>query len=127
MQTAKDLLTKTAGLVGGDREKTHGDKVENFDNIAGLWNAYLANMSMELASGLTGSQVADMMELMKIARRQTGTFNPDDYVDGAGYAAVAFECKVAQEDMDKPFQVTMGDSDKVQPLDRGKGKNIPAE
>jgi hypothetical protein len=30
-----------------------------------------------------------MMEGMKIARRYHGAFNIDDYVDSAGYAAVA--------------------------------------
>jgi hypothetical protein len=37
-----------------------------------------------------------MMELLKIARRKLGVLNPDDYVDGAGYAAVAFECAKEQ-------------------------------
>ena len=32
-----------------------------------------------------------MMELLKIARRLTGTFNLDDYVDSVGYAAIAGE------------------------------------
>ena len=37
--------------------------------------------------------VADMMELFKIARRQNGTFNNDDYVDAAGYAVISAEIR----------------------------------
>jgi hypothetical protein len=37
-----------------------------------------------------------MMELLKVARRKLGSFNKDDYVDGAGYSAVSFECKLAE-------------------------------
>lgn len=36
--------------------------------------------------------VANMMEILKVARRYNGTFNPDNYVDGCGYSAVAYEC-----------------------------------
>ena len=41
---------------------------------------------------LTGADAANMMELLKIARRKAGAHNPDDYVDAAGYAAIAHEC-----------------------------------
>jgi hypothetical protein len=37
-----------------------------------------------------------MMEALKIARRYSGAFNPDDYLDGAGYAGVAYEIKAMQ-------------------------------
>ena len=59
-----------------------------------------------------------MMELLKIARRKLGVFNPDDYVDGAGYAAVAFECakeQVAQSmenSMDKLFDDVIVETEK---------------
>ena len=43
------------------------------------------------AMPLDAHDVATLMEGMKIARRYTGVFNPDDYVDGAGYAACAGE------------------------------------
>jgi hypothetical protein len=37
-----------------------------------------------------------MMEILKVARRKLGSLNPDDYVDGAGYSAVSYECKLAE-------------------------------
>ena len=78
-----------ASLIGGDRAKTHGDKARNFANIARLWNAWLETRFG--VSGLSGADVATLMELLKIARRESGDFNNDDFVDGAGYAAIAGE------------------------------------
>ena len=67
---------------------------QNHHNIAMLWNGYLHDKDT-----LTAEDVANMMELLKIARRKLGTFNEDDYVDGAGYAAVALECAEEQEEI----------------------------
>ena len=91
---AKQALDRASLLVGGDRAETHGSMWENHENIARLWNGYLHNKGT-----ITAEDVASMMELLKIARRKLGTFNEDDYVDGAGYAAVALECAEEQEEI----------------------------
>jgi hypothetical protein len=88
---AKEMLEEAIELVDVDRATTHGSGYENHQNIAHLWNAYLFNKKT-----LAASDVANMMELLKIARRKLGVLNPDDYVDGAGYAALAFECAKEQ-------------------------------
>ena len=89
---AKDIAAKAAELVSGDRDKTHGDKVQNHENIAALWEAYLRQ---KVLSGgemrINALDAANMMELLKVARRLSGCHNMDDYTDGAGYAAVAGE------------------------------------
>lgn len=90
MMRAHDIAAKAAELVGGDRAKTHGSKLENHANIARLWTAYGRNAGW-LTGDLSPLDVANLMELLKVARRQAGAHNPDDYVDGAGYAAVAGE------------------------------------
>ena len=87
---AHEICTNAANLVGGDRQKTHGDMVKNHDNIARLWEAYL-NIRPDWDAPLTALDVAHMMGLLKIARTQAGTFNLDDYIDMAGYASVAGE------------------------------------
>lgn len=87
---ASDLLTETAALVSGDRHAQHGDKRENHQNIARLWNAYLGWRLPEGAA-LTPQDVALMMALLKIARTKTGAHNIDDYRDGCGYLAIAGE------------------------------------
>lgn len=86
--TAGQMLEEVADLVDGDRAKTHGSKLKNHQNIASLWSAYLVNVG---GIPVTAPQVCDMMELLKVARRQGGAHNPDDYKDGAGYAAVGLE------------------------------------
>ena len=85
---AGKMLEATADLVDGDRNRTHGDKLQNFRNIAAIWSAYLTNAG---GKSVTAVQVCDLMELMKVARRQSGSHNPDDNIDGAGYAAVGLE------------------------------------
>ncbi len=97
VKTAREMLMHTVSLVGGDRAQTHGDKVDNHLKIANLWSMYLHNMGERAKYGFNAEDVANMMELLKIARRQSGAHNPDDYADGAGYASVAFECAEAAQ------------------------------
>lgn len=88
--TAAEILAKASQLVSADRHQTHGDSLVNHQCIANLWNGYLRG---RVASGndteLAPTDIANMMELLKIARRLNGDFNVDDYVDGAGYSALA--------------------------------------
>lgn len=92
-----EVLTKALELTGGDRAKTHGDKRQNHQNIANLWNAYLgiaadADTIGVLTRPLTAADVATLMCLLKIARMKSGTFNLDNFIDLAGYAGTAAEC-----------------------------------
>lgn len=88
---AGEIAAKAADLVGGDRETTHGNKLQNHAKIAMVWNGIMHAAGKPPAYPLNAHDVANLMEGLKIARRYSGTFNPDDYVDGAGYAAVAGE------------------------------------
>lgn len=87
---AADLCTKTADLVGGDREDSHGSKERNHENIARLWQAYLESRHDPVAP-LEALDVLHMMVLLKVARTQLGSFNLDDYVDMIGYSACGGE------------------------------------
>lgn len=87
---AHEIAAKAADLVGGDREKQHGSKRRNFQNIAELWNGYLSTRP-DHDLPLSAIDVGHLMVLLKVARTQLGSFNPDDYVDGAGYMACAGE------------------------------------
>lgn len=87
---AAAICVKAAELVGGDRERTHGSKRKNFQNIADLWNAYLA-IRPDHDLPLSPLDIGHMMVLLKVARTQLGTRNPDDHVDMAGYAGCAGE------------------------------------
>ena len=93
---AQEIATKAAELVSGDREKQHGVKAKNFANIARLWNAWL-DIRAGISNQLTATDVAKMMALLKIARMESGEYNADDAIDGAGYIAIAGELAAPQE------------------------------
>jgi hypothetical protein len=97
-KTASEICVEAAKLVNGDRSSTHGDSVQNHKAIADVWNGYLMARARITEVELDAHDVANMMELLKVARRLTGAFNPDDYIDGAGYAAVAGEIRSRQYD-----------------------------
>lgn len=90
MTEAKDFCLEAARLVSSDRAKQHGDKRQNHDNIAALWNAWLT-IRREPGAVLSARDVTVMMALLKIARMETGSINSDDYVDSLGYLALAGE------------------------------------
>jgi hypothetical protein len=90
LASASEILRSAADLVSGDRNVQHGDKEICLSNIAEIWTAYL-RIRKEPAAPLTGIDVASMMALLRLARTQTGAPNVDDWLDGAGYIALAGE------------------------------------
>ena len=86
MKITKEFLSEASRLVGVDREKDYGDKVDNHNNIARLWSAYL---DVEVKA----HDVAIMMVLLKIARTKLGKVSKDTYIDMAAYSAIAGEIK----------------------------------
>lgn len=95
---AAEILTRAAELVGGDREATHGDKTKNHAAIAAVWNGLLtARRTWRGDTPLDAEDVAKLMVGLKLARTYGGAYNPDDYVDGAGYFGCAGEIRARQE------------------------------
>ena len=86
MKLTKEFLSEASRLVGVDREKDYGDKVDNHNNIARLWSAYL-DVKVE------AHDVAIMMALLKMARTKLGAVSKDTYIDMAAYSAIAGEIK----------------------------------
>ena len=86
MKLTKEFLSEASRLVGVDREKDYGDKVDNHNNIARLWSAYL-DVKVE------AHDVAIMMALLKMARTKLGKVSKDTYIDMAAYSAIAGEIK----------------------------------
>ena len=79
-----DVLDQARALITGDRQDAYGDALEMHANIAQLWSAYLDVR-------ITPLQVALMLDLMKTARTKGGAYHPDNFVDKAGYSALAGE------------------------------------
>lgn len=81
LDAAKDLIT-------GDRDRQHGDAAYSFDSISRVWTWWLEG---KLTKSLSPRDAAMMLDLMKTSRIKTGEHNLDDYIDKAGYTALAGE------------------------------------
>lgn len=94
----EEILEEAKRLIVSDREDQYGPPVENFKNIADLWNI---RFQKKLKEPLTGSDVAVAMLLLKIARDIHG-FKEDSAVDGAAYAALYAEVAIALQKESNP-------------------------
>ena len=90
---SEDMLRHAASLVGGQRAKDYGDKTENHQRIADLWNYWLDSKFGKI----TAYDVAIMMLLLKVARLMHTPGHSDSHVDIAGYASIAEEISRTQE------------------------------
>ena len=86
----KECLSQAITLSANDRQKDYGDKVDNHNNIARLWSAYLDK-------DIKAHDVAIMMSLLKIARTKLGAVSKDTYIDMAAYSAIAGEIKFKEK------------------------------
>ena len=77
LRTAEEYVTK-------DREAEHGGMEDNFQCIADYWSTHLSH-------DVTGSDVAVMMTLLKLARIKNNTAKLDNWIDGCGYLACGAE------------------------------------
>lgn len=85
---AAEICQHAAGLVSGERDRTHGEKHGNHARIAAHWNAYLHARWPGCVAIIQPRDVAAMMVLLKVARSTFGAHNPDDAVDMVGYASI---------------------------------------
>lgn len=78
------VLDRAKALITGERAKQHGEASETHGKIAERW-------SSRLGCTVTSKDVALMMIDVKLVRSQHNPTNEDNYVDIAGYAALAAE------------------------------------
>ena len=76
------LLDEAKRTITGERQDQYGAPEDSFSRIAAYWTTYLGRPVSAL-------DVAHLMALMKLARAQGQGFRRDNYVDLAGYAAIA--------------------------------------
>jgi hypothetical protein len=80
-----DALRDAANIITGDRDKQYGGPEENFERISKIW-------SIILGVSITREDVAMMMVGLKVARYANKSgFQPDTWVDIAGYAGCGYE------------------------------------
>lgn len=83
----KALLDEATETVAA-RGKPYGGVEDNFERIARLWTAHLANRyNAHAILKLDGTDVALMMVMLKVARLANDPAHRDSWVDIAGYAA----------------------------------------
>jgi hypothetical protein len=78
------VLDQAKALITGERAKQHGEASETHGKIAERW-------SSRLGCTVTSKDVALMMIDVKLVRNQHNPTAEDNYVDIAGYAALAAE------------------------------------
>ena len=76
---------EAAKIISGDRNKQYGGPEDNFTNIAKVW-------SVLFKREFTTEDVAMAMVGLKVARYAANSgFQPDTWIDIAGYAGCGYE------------------------------------
>lgn len=73
---------EAADLVGGERQKTYGDPLDNYPRIAAMWSAILGR---KMRAPISRREAMHMMIALKQARDLNHPFR-DNEVDICGYA-----------------------------------------
>mgnify|MGYP003333814464 FL=1 len=80
-----EALRQAAALINGDRDAQYGSPKDNFNRIARIW-------SVILGIEVTEEDVAMCMTGLKMARYASKSgFQPDTWIDIAGYAGCGYE------------------------------------
>lgn len=82
---APTMLQKAELTIQGDRQRDYGDKLQNFSQIAMLWQGTLAT-KLQPDAAITPEDVALCMIQVKIARLAKSPDHEDSLLDVAGYA-----------------------------------------
>jgi hypothetical protein len=90
------VLREAEKLTTGDRNKTYGSPVENFDVTAAIWTQQLSH-KLKPGESFTATDVAILAIQLKMARLRTSPGTRDHYVDIAGYAACGWECQEVED------------------------------
>ena len=90
MSCRETVLEEAKRCICQDRQNQYGAPEDSFLTIAAFWETYLS-AKYERPIELTRDDVAIMMVLLKVARTIGHTHHTDNYVDMAGYAALAAE------------------------------------
>jgi len=80
-----EALREAARIISGERDVQYGGPEENFERIAKIWGVIL-NVK------ITREDVAMMMVGLKVARYASKSgYQPDTWIDVAGYAGCGYE------------------------------------
>ena len=86
-----EALREAAKIISSDRNKQYGAPEDNFDRTAKIW-------SVILGIPISNEDVAMMMVGLKMARyANKGEFQPDTWIDIAGYAGCGYEVGLRED------------------------------
>lgn len=97
------MLEEATEAVTKLRNKSYGEPDEDFQRIAGLWNALGIRIGPDAAE-LKGHHVAMLMICLKLSRVTWSPAHRDSWVDAAGYAACGLETAMLQESRENDAQ-----------------------
>lgn len=98
------ILDEAKKCVLKDRNATHGEPEDNFNNIAEFWNAWLT-IKYLWNHRLDAVDVAVMMDLMKTTRLICSPEVADHWIDKCGYAACGGGIATLQQRVVGPMDV----------------------
>lgn len=83
------LLDEAIRLTSGDRNRAYGEPVANQAHIAAIFNAITGH-------DVSARDVALFHVATKLARLAMNPLHRDSYVDLTAYAAIGYECALAE-------------------------------
>lgn len=89
------LLNEASDLITGERNKSYGSPVANFQTTADLWTLQFAHLLKD-GYRFTGAHVSQAMMHLKLAR-MIAQPKRDNYLDIAGYAGCGWEVEEAAQ------------------------------
>lgn len=90
-----EALREAARIISTERNMNYGDPEDNFDRTRKIW-------SVILGIEISNEDVAMMMIGLKMARYvNKGDFQPDTWIDIAGYAGCGYEVGLKEEENKK--------------------------
>lgn len=92
VQERQKALYEAARIIAGERDAQYGGPEDNFNRIAKIW-------SVIFGIEVTKEDVAMAMVAVKIARYASKSgFQPDTWIDIAGYAGCGYEVGKIESD-----------------------------
>lgn len=93
------MLATAASLTSSDRNETYGDCLENhraFGELIAWWDRWAGLLQPKYRS----HDAAMFQHLTKLTRIAVGRFHRDNYIDGAAYLAIAYECEIRERNVE---------------------------
>lgn len=87
----QEYLTASIETCCKQRTNVHGEAEDSFAMIGDLWECYLTHSKNIEGLNIMPSDVAIMMNLLKVARFGLNPRHSDNAIDGAAYFAIAGE------------------------------------